>query len=140
MSGLFRRLSSRRSAGPEGAEPAAQAEPGAADTPTDAPAEPGGHRSLLADPAGASPDPAGPDDRTRVLRADDSGPGEHTRVLRPDEAGAAPAPTPGAGADQAAPPQVVRLTGAEPPLAPIAPEPAPPLPVSPLPPRPHPHE
>ena len=51
MSGLFRRLSSRRSAGPDGVEPAAQAEPGTADAPTTTPTDSGGHRSLLADPA-----------------------------------------------------------------------------------------
>src|SRR5215203_4429254 len=51
MSGLFRRLSSRRSAGPEGNEPHTAAEPGATDAPATTPAEPGGHRSLLADPA-----------------------------------------------------------------------------------------
>src|SRR4051812_36786325 len=51
MSGLFRRLSSRGSAGPDGLEPPAQAEPGTADAPTTAPTDPGGHESLLADPA-----------------------------------------------------------------------------------------
>src|SRR3954470_3305763 len=104
MSGLFRRLSSRRSAGPEGAEPAAQAEPGAADTPTDAPAEAGGHRSLLNDPAADTrmirPDEQqGPDDQTRVPGPDEAGAGEdQTRVLRPDEpGGAAAAPAAGRG-------------------------------------------
>src|SRR5688572_19252130 len=57
MSGLFRRLSSRRSAGPEGDEPQTAAQPGAADAATSSPAEPGGHRSLLTDPA----------DETRVI-------------------------------------------------------------------------
>ena len=51
MSGLFRRLSSRRSAGPEGDEPQTAAQPGAADAPATTPAEPGGHQSLLTDPA-----------------------------------------------------------------------------------------
>src|SRR3954469_9334251 len=61
MSGLFRRLSIRRSEGPDGVEPAAQAEPGTADAPTTAPTEPGGHESLLADPAAQTrpqPEPA----------------------------------------------------------------------------------
>ena len=58
MSGLFRRLSSRRSAGPEGNEPPEAAEPGATDAPAKTPAEPEGHRSLLTDPAAP----------TRVLR------------------------------------------------------------------------
>ena len=58
MSGLFKRLSSRRSAGPEGTEPPTAAEPGTADVPTNTPAEPEGHRSLLTDPAA----------ETRVLR------------------------------------------------------------------------
>jgi hypothetical protein len=51
MSGLFRRLSSRRSGGPEGDQPLPAAEPGATDTPTSAPAEAGGQPSLLNDPA-----------------------------------------------------------------------------------------
>src|SRR4051794_8362522 len=58
MSGLFKRFSSRRSAGPEGTEPPAAAEPGTADVPANA-SEPEGHRSLLRDPAAP----------TRVLRA-----------------------------------------------------------------------
>ena len=61
MSGLFRRLSSRRSDGPDGAEPPAQAEQGAADAPANAPAEPGGQPSLLVDPAA----------QTRVLGDED---------------------------------------------------------------------
>src|SRR3954470_21364728 len=51
MSGLFRRLSSRRSAGPEGNEPQVAAQPGATDAPAQTPADPGGHESLLKDPA-----------------------------------------------------------------------------------------
>jgi hypothetical protein len=51
MSGLFRRLSSRRSGGLEGTEPPEAAAPGTEDAPTNAPAEPGGRRSLLSDPA-----------------------------------------------------------------------------------------
>ena len=51
MSGLFRRLSSRRSEGPEGSEPQTAAEPGAADAPASTPADERGHRSLLTDPA-----------------------------------------------------------------------------------------
>jgi hypothetical protein len=62
MSGLFRRLSSRRSNGPEGEQPPAQAETGAADAPANVPAEPGGHRSLLVDPAA----------QTRVLRGNEA--------------------------------------------------------------------
>ena len=51
MSGLFRRLSGRRSAGPEGDEPQTAAEPGAADASAHTPAEERGHQSLLTDPA-----------------------------------------------------------------------------------------
>src|SRR3954470_21352408 len=51
MSGLFRRLSSRRSEGPEGNEPQVAAQPGATDAPAPTPAEPGGQESLLKDPA-----------------------------------------------------------------------------------------
>src|SRR4051794_33371561 len=57
MSGLFRRLSSRRSDGSEGHEPP----PGAADAPAPTPAEPGGHESLLRDPAAPA------EDATRVI-------------------------------------------------------------------------
>src|SRR4051812_23449284 len=52
MSGLFRRLSSRRSEGSEGSEP----QPGAADAPAPIPAEPGGQESLLRDPAAPAQD------------------------------------------------------------------------------------
>ena len=58
MSGLFKRLSGRRSAGPEGSEPPTAAEHGTADAPATPPAEPSGHQSLLTDPAAP----------TRVLR------------------------------------------------------------------------
>jgi hypothetical protein len=51
MSGLKRRLSRRRSAGPEGTEPPIAATPGPEDAPTPTPAEPEGRPSLLADPA-----------------------------------------------------------------------------------------
>ncbi|MDA0165463.1 hypothetical protein OM076_34660 [Solirubrobacter ginsenosidimutans] len=51
MSGLFKRLSSRRSGGPEGTEPPAAAEPGTTDAPANTPAEPEGHRPLFSDPA-----------------------------------------------------------------------------------------
>src|SRR3954452_23848198 len=51
MSGLFRRLSSRRSEGPEGNEPQVAAQPGGTDAPAPTPAEPGGQESLLKDPA-----------------------------------------------------------------------------------------
>src|SRR4051812_2091359 len=61
MSGLFRRLSSRRSAGPEGEEPQAAAEPGATDAPAPTPADQSGHRSLLADPAAGDPRPRSSD-------------------------------------------------------------------------------
>ncbi len=74
MSGLFRRLSSRRSAGPEGEEPQTAAQPGAADAPATTPAEPEGHRSLLADPAAETRDqpaageqPAPDDQPTELL-------------------------------------------------------------------------
>jgi hypothetical protein len=156
MSGLFRRLSSRRSDGPEGAEPPAQAEQGAADAPANAPAEPGGHHSLLVDPAA----------QTRVLRDDDQpttfqAPGEAAGSGRegapaPGEAAGtgregAPAPGEAAGSGQAgaatpAQPQapegdpartihpVVRLPGAGgEPHAPQGAAPVPMLPVSDLP-------
>src|SRR3954463_14488644 len=67
MSGLFRRLSSRRSAGPDGLEPPAQAEPGTADAPTTAPTEPGGHESLLTDPAAATPEASQPEPAPAVV-------------------------------------------------------------------------
>src|SRR3954468_6478893 len=51
MSGLFRRLSSRRSEGPEGNEPQVAAQPGATDAPAPTTAEPGGQEALLKDPA-----------------------------------------------------------------------------------------
>ena len=57
MSGLFKRLSTRRSGGPEGDRGA-----GPTDAPTDTPAEPEGRQSLLTDPAAATHDgqrPAG---------------------------------------------------------------------------------
>lgn len=50
MSGLFRRLSSRRAEGPEGTEPQTAAEPGTTDAPASHPAEEQGHQSLH-DPA-----------------------------------------------------------------------------------------
>ena len=73
MSGLFRRLSSRRSGGPEGEEPQHAAEPGATDAPAQPSAESGGHDSLLTDPAAdvtrVIPDPAQPP--TEAIRASD---------------------------------------------------------------------
>src|SRR5215218_1135935 len=51
MSGLFKRLSSRRSAGPESSEPQQANEPGAANAPANNPAEPEVRPSLLTDPA-----------------------------------------------------------------------------------------
>jgi hypothetical protein len=80
MSGLFRRLSSRRSEGPESNEPQTAAEPGATDAPANTPAEPEGHKSLLTDPAAP----------TRVLRD-----GEQPRGLvsgDPLQSESAPAP------------------------------------------------
>src|SRR3954454_22301738 len=71
MSGLFRRLSSRRSAGPEANEPHTAAEPGTTDAPAQTPSEESGHRSLLTDPAaeyGPQGDPA--TDATRILPGD----------------------------------------------------------------------
>src|SRR4051794_4229644 len=64
MSGLFRRLSSRRSAGPEGNEPPTAAEPGATDAPAHTPDETGGRQSLLQDPARE-------DETTRILPGTD---------------------------------------------------------------------
>jgi hypothetical protein len=108
MSGLFRRKSSRRSEGPE----STQAEPGPADAPSNAPAEPGGHESLLVDPAA------------------------QTRVLREGETAAEPAP---AAEGEATPPDpattvhpVVRLQAPQPAHPVAAPEP-PMVPVSDLP-------
>jgi hypothetical protein len=54
MSGLKRRLSRRRSAGPEGSEPTAAA-PGSADAPAQTPADPDAPTSLLSDPAKGEP-------------------------------------------------------------------------------------
>ena len=64
MSGLFRRLSSRRSAGPEGTEPHTAAEPGTADAPATTPADESGHRSLLTDPAASDRVTSGQDPAT----------------------------------------------------------------------------
>src|SRR4051794_39608375 len=61
MSGLFKRLSSRRSAGPESSEPQQADEPGAANVPASHPAEPEVRPSLLTDPAAP----------TRILREDE---------------------------------------------------------------------
>jgi hypothetical protein len=86
MSGLFKRLSSRRSAGLEGSEPKQATEPGAADEPASTPAEPEVRPSLLTDPAAP----------TRVLREGE----QPTRMTsgdplasRPAESGE-PEPTP----------------------------------------------
>jgi len=79
MSGLFKRLSSRRSAGPEGTEPPTAAEPGTADAPANTPAESEGHRPLFTDPAAA------------------------TRVLQPGDPLAGPASAPEAQGAQATP-------------------------------------
>jgi hypothetical protein len=112
MSGLFRRLSSRRSAGPDGVEPAAQAEPGATDAPTNAPAEPGGQPSLLTDPAAPRED----EQQTRVL-------GEGSEPAQPEA-------TPPAAAAEA--PRERPLGELAPVIPPVAAE-APPLPASDLP-------
>jgi hypothetical protein len=105
MSGLFKRLSSRRSAGPEGSEPQ-QAEPGTADVPASTPVEPAGHQSLLTDPAAP----------TRVLREGDLSSGD------PLAARPVPAEEPHAHPDPYAPaPFGPAPAGAEP--APIAPVP-----------------
>src|SRR3954465_7405389 len=61
MSGLFKRLSSRRSAGPESSEPQQADEPGAANVPASHPAEPEVRPSLLTDPAAP----------TRILREEE---------------------------------------------------------------------
>ena len=85
MSGLFKRLSGRRSAGPEGSEPPTAAEHGTADAPATPPAEPGGHQSLLTDPAAP----------TRVLREGEQPPAtrpERAHALRRAGAGHEPAP------------------------------------------------
>ena len=55
MSGLFRRLSSRRSDDPGHEEPQTAAQPGAADAPASIPADPSGPTSLLSDPAAPTP-------------------------------------------------------------------------------------
>jgi hypothetical protein len=111
MSGLFRRLSSRRTAGPDGVEPAAQAEPGTANAPTDAPAEPGGHESLLTDPAAP----------TRILRDGEQPPADDaTRVMPQSETATGPAPA-------------QRPLGELAPVMPAAPAQPPALPVSDLP-------
>ena len=74
MSGLFKRLSSRRSAGPEGTEPPTAAEHGTADAPATPPAEPSGHQSLLTDPAAP----------TRVLREGEQPPRDPSRPRDPN--------------------------------------------------------
>jgi hypothetical protein len=92
MSGLFRRLSSRRSGGPEGNEPQTAAQPGATDAPATTPAEPGGHQSLLTDPAA----------ETRIMPGAAVG-SEPTPAPQP----AAPAPQPVAPAVGVTPAQPV---------------------------------
>src|SRR4051794_41879722 len=92
MSGLFKRLSSRRSAGPESSEPQQANEPGAANAPASHPAEPEVRPSLLTDPAAP----------TRVLRGDEqptglsSGDPLAARPAEPEpEVGPAPIVDPG---------------------------------------------
>src|SRR4051794_40529207 len=88
MSGLFRRLSSRRSAGLEGNEPHTAAEPGATDAPADTPADQSGHRSLLTDPAAGEPHTQ----TTKILSDDSPAPShdEPAGASHASEAGAAP--------------------------------------------------
>src|SRR4051794_17821123 len=95
MSGLFKRLSSRRSAGPEGSEPQQATEHGAADATT--PAERAGHQSLLTDPAAP----------TRVLREGELTSGDPLAEpgRPPVDPLAAPAVDPNAPAPFAAPAQ-----------------------------------
>jgi len=101
MSGLFKRLSTRRSAGPEGTDPPQAAEPGTADVPTSTP-EPEGHKSLLTDPAA----------ETRVLREGEQPTGMTSGdplAARPDESASfarpASADEPPHGSDEPAPAQ-----------------------------------
>src|SRR4051794_13110131 len=126
MSGLFKRLSSRRSAGPESSEPQQADERGASDVSASNPAEPEVRPSLLTDPA----------DPMRVVHE-----GEHPAALdsdeplarRPDEPAASePAPLagpgPAAGDLDAPAPFGPHPAGAEPnPFAPApyGPQPAP---------------
>ncbi|HEY6891929.1 MAG TPA: hypothetical protein VI300_29275, partial [Solirubrobacter sp.] len=107
MSGLFKRLSSRRSGGPEGTEPPTAAEPGTTDAPATTPAEPEGHRPLFSDPAA------------------------QTRILRDDEPFAAGAPEPPVkdahtlyGSPAPEPPVDDAHTLYGPPAQPFGPEPA----------------
>src|SRR3954447_3261615 len=127
MSGLFKRLSSRRSAGPEGSQPQQAGEPGAADVSASNPAEPEARPSLLTDPAGP----------TRVLREGEQPAGPTPDDPRPAEpalsepaVGAAPMADagPGAGDGDAPAPFGPHPAGAEPnPFAPppFGPQPAP---------------
>src|SRR3954449_4796763 len=87
MSGLFKRLSSRRSAGPERSEPQQAKEPGAANVPASPPAEPEVPPSLLTDPAA----------QTRVLRDGEQptgfGPGDPVAPRPAEPARSGPAPS-----------------------------------------------
>ena len=107
MSGLFRRLSSRRSAGPEGEQPQTAAEPGTSDAPATAPAETEGHRSLLSDPAAetrvqpaAEQEPAPEDQPTVHLpgAGDDAEPTPAPHVAQPTPAPHVAQPSPAVGA------------------------------------------
>ena len=112
MSGLFKRLTGRRSAGPEGSEPPTAAEHGTGDAPATPPAQPGGHRSLLTDPAAP----------TRVLREGEQPAADHTSFGRPAPAQPAegsapvgePAPAQGAGAAPVGEPAPAHGAGAAP--------------------------
>ncbi len=100
MSGLFRRKSSRRSEGSEGSEP----QPGAADAPAQTPAEPGGHESLLRDPAAPA------EDTTRVIERRDPRRPLRLRApvyAQPQPAGGAFTPPPVYPAPQAYAPEAV---------------------------------
>src|SRR6201991_2232562 len=87
MSGLFRRLSSRRSAGPEAETPPAAADPGA--TGATAPIE-GGHQSLLADPAAQTPVIPEPAPVAPVVIAPLEAAADLPAGLDPDELGEVP--------------------------------------------------
>ncbi len=95
MSGLFRRLSSRRSAGPDGDEPQTAAQPGTSDAPATTPAEPEGHRSLLSDPAAETRvQPASGQEPAPEERPTEHLPGAGDEVARAAEATPAVDPTP----------------------------------------------
>jgi hypothetical protein len=122
MSGLFRRLSGRRSSGPEDRAQRA-AEAGAADAPASIPAEPGGHQSLLSDPA--APTRVLPHSQAEQAAAPTPAQGPHATP----PAGPGPAPThPGsapADAQPTAPVYPVPAPANAQPTAPVHPVPGP---------------